>query len=203
MRSIAGKRTQIYKRLAFIAILVRYAWNLILHNCQNLGFNYLHYCTCYFMYEKIRGEHERWLRLNVESNSVGDCFNAKPYPTTPPIPVFLFNPILAKPNGTWQCQAILRERHRDPTSFFFSSFSLLNNPCKRTSGRPVFEYAGYYENGEHDNHERFPDVRTMSSPRSWTGANGNKTGPERHYRHREYRPLSISAAMILSTRCLL
>lgn len=78
--------------------------------------------------------------------------------------------------------------------FFFPS-SLLNNPCKRTSGRPVFEYAGYYENGEHDNHERFPDVRTMSSPRFWTGANGNKTGPERHYRHREYPPLSTSAVI--------
>lgn len=45
-------------------------------------------------------------------------------------------------------------------------FLLLNNPDKRTQavGR-VFEYAGYYENGEYDNHERFPDVRTMSSPR--------------------------------------
>ena len=67
---------------------------------------------------------------------------------------------------------------------FFLLFIAQQSWQMYTSDMPVFEYAGYYENREHDNHERLPDVRTMSSPRSWTGANGNKTGPERHYRHR-------------------
>lgn len=136
-----------------------------------------------------------WSQIASKISNQISRSNTEVYLTTPPIP--FFSSVLAKPNGTWQCQATLREQHRDPTSFFFS-FSLLNNPCKCTSGRPVFEYAGYYENREHDNHERFPDVRTMSSPRSWTGANGNKTSPERHYRHREYWPLSTSAAFYQS-----
>ena len=28
----------------------------------------------------------------------------------------------------------------------------------------LFEYGHYYENGKHDNDERFPEVRTMFSP---------------------------------------
>lgn len=85
-----------------------------------------------------------------------------------------------------------------PVLFFFSlrCSTIRRQTC--TSGRPVFEYARYYGNGEHDNHERFPDVRTMSSPRFWTGANGNKTGPERHHRHRPYQLLSASDATTLT-----
>lgn len=73
--------------------------------------------------------------------------------------------------------------------FFFFFFSSIAQRSRRVNVyRRLFEYGHYYENRKHDNHESLPELRTMSSserdPRLWTGANGNKTVPERQYRPR-------------------
>lgn len=46
---------------------------------------------------------------------------------------------------------------------FFFSFDCSTIAMRRRVPT-LFEYGHYYENGKHDNHERLPDVRTMSSP---------------------------------------
>jgi hypothetical protein len=88
----------------------------------------------------------------------------------------------------------LQNRRDDVKKCYANDVRILASfPCS-TIRADVCKLAGQclnscYENEERDNHERLPDVRTMSSARFWIGANDNKTGP-RATLPRD-RPLSI------------
>jgi len=140
------------------------------------------------------------MRLSIESSiqiSSQIQSNTKPYICDDSAySIFLFSSILAKPNGTWQCQAILRERHRNPTSFFF--FSLLNNPGKR------IQAAGRYLNTQAIT--RMESTTIMRDSQTFEQCPHLGPGLAQTVIKRvsnditvtEYRPLSISTAIILS-----